>query len=89
MKRPSAPDGIRFYWWLRALRKALRSPTAKQKDAYARYCHTLSAAGAIGAVTLVFSESTLTAFALFRAAAMLVLAVLLFLSGTAMFSEEK
>src|SRR6185437_1481138 len=61
-----------------ALLSAIRSPTAKQKEAYARYVHTLWAAGAIGSVSLVFSESPLTVFAAGRAGAMPVLAVVLF-----------
>jgi hypothetical protein len=64
-----------------ALLVAIRSPTSKQKEAYARYVHTLSAAGAIGSMTLVFSESPMTAFAVGRAGAMLVLAIVLFAAG--------
>ena len=45
-----------------ALWITLVTPNAKQKEAYSRYCHTLSAAGVIGALTLVFSESPMTAF---------------------------
>ena len=87
MRRP-ADWGDQFRRWLLALGAGLRSPSVKQKEAYARYCHTLSAAGLIGTVTLVFSEPTLTLFGFLRAVAMLALAVLLFLSGTALLSEE-
>jgi hypothetical protein len=38
----------------------LGTPNAKQKEAYGRYCHTLSVAGVIGSLTLVFSESPKT-----------------------------
>ena len=73
--------------WLQALGAALRSPTARQKEAHARYCHTISAAGLIGGVTLLFSESALTMFSVVRATAMLVVAVVLFISGM-LFNEE-
>ena len=59
----------------------LVTPNAKQKEAYSRYCHTLSAAGVIGALTLVFSESPMTAFIGLRATMMFVLALLLLITG--------
>ena len=60
----------------------------KQKEAYARYAHALSVAGAIGSVSLVFSESSLTAFAVARAGAMLVLALVLFAGGAVLSRGE-
>ena len=76
---------------LRAVRAeiaaAMRSPTAKQKEACARYCHTMSAAGLIGGVTLVFSDSTISVSAVFRALSMLLAAVILFLLGVALNKE--
>ena len=66
----------------------LRSPRAKQKEAYARYCHTLSAAGVIGSLTLVLSESPLTGFAALRGAAMFISAVLLFVAGAFLSRED-
>ena len=38
---------------------ALRSPNARQTEAYARFTHTLAAAAIIGAITLVFAEDDL------------------------------
>jgi hypothetical protein len=70
------------------IRQAFRTPTARQKEAYARYCHTISAAGLIGAATVIFSDSALTVSALLRAASMLVVAVILFLSGTLLNKEQ-
>ena len=66
---------------LTALWITLVTPNAKQKEAYSRYCHTLSAAGVIGALTLVFSESLMTAFIGLRATMMFVLALLLLITG--------
>ena len=71
-----------------ALRRSLISPSVKQKEAYARYCHTMSAAALIGAMTVFFSDSPLTISAGFRAAAMLVVGVILFLTGMVL-NEEK
>ena len=39
---------------------ALRSPNARQTEAYARFTHTLAAAAIIGAITLVFAEDGVT-----------------------------
>jgi len=60
----------------------------KQKEAYARYCHTMSAAALIGATTLLFSDVPLTISAALRAMAMLVICVVLLLSGTLLNAEE-
>jgi hypothetical protein len=66
----------------------LRSPRPKQKEAYARYCHTLSAAGVIGSLTLVLSEAPLTGFAALRGVAMFISAVLLFVAGAFLSRED-
>jgi hypothetical protein len=71
----------------RALRRSLISPSVKQKEAYARYCHTLSAAALIGAMTLFFSDSPLTASSATRGGTLLVFSVILFLFGP-LFTEE-
>jgi hypothetical protein len=60
----------------------LATPNAKQNEAYARYCHTLSAAGVIGALTLIFSESPTTSSVALRSIAMFLAAVVLFIFGT-------
>jgi hypothetical protein len=36
---------------------AFKRPTQKQKEAYARYLHTISAAGLIGFATLPFTDA--------------------------------
>ena len=38
------------------LRAAFITPTVKQREAYGRFAHTLAAACAIGAVTIMFTE---------------------------------
>ena len=76
-RRPS-----QFRKWSRALWVTLVTPNAKQSEAYGRYCHTLSAAGVIGALTLLFSESPATHSIALRALAMFLAAVILFVFGT-------
>ncbi len=61
------------------LNRAFRSPTLKQKEAYGRFCHTLSAASLIGAATLFFTESQ--ASYVFRESIMILTGVLLFAVG--------
>jgi len=39
------------------IRSAFRTPTAKQKEGYGRFFHTLSAASFIGTVTVQFSRT--------------------------------
>ena len=67
---------------------ALRAPSDRQKDLYARYCHTLSAAGIIGAISLVFADSEMTLSVLLRSSTMFVAAVVLFVTGALLTREE-
>jgi hypothetical protein len=71
-----------------ALWAALHSPTTRQKEAYGRYCHTLSAAGWIGSLTLLFSDSAVSGSAVLRACMMVVAAVMLFLTGALLSKGE-
>lgn len=43
--------------YLKIIIEAFKKPTQKQKEAYARYLHTISAAGLIGFATLPFTEA--------------------------------
>jgi hypothetical protein len=70
-----------------ALWSALRPPSGKQKDLYARYCHTLSAAAVIAAISLVFADYAMTLSLLLRSSTMFVAAVVLF-AGAPLTREE-
>ena len=63
---------------------ALRSPNARQTEAYARFTHTLAAAAIIGAITLVFAEDGVTWLSFWRFVALLVSGVTCFLMGAVM-----
>lgn len=43
--------------YLKTIVDAFKRPTQKQKEAYARYLHTISAAGLIGFATLPFTDA--------------------------------
>jgi hypothetical protein len=60
---------LRRVAWSLALARLFRSPTPKQREAYARYLHTLSAAALIGAVTISFSDLAATASTALRVTA--------------------
>jgi len=75
-------------WWLNELQCAIRSPSLKQTEAYGRYCHTLSAAAAIGGVTLLFTESGPVRFVAVRFLALAFLAVVLLLGGVVLSKGE-
>ena len=64
---------------LMALDSSFRNPTSKQKEGYARYVQTLSAAAVIGAVTLAFAASESTTSVVSRVVAMALMGVVLFL----------
>ena len=70
------------------LATAFRSPTLKQKEAYARFAHTLAAAGLIGAGALIFAELPLSAYVVLRALLMLLVGLVLFLYGTLLSKGE-
>jgi hypothetical protein len=65
---------------------ALLSPSAKQKEAYGRFFHTLSAASIIGAITVAFSETHASWYVVSRVAALSSWGVVLFCAG-ALFSK--
>ena len=65
----------------------LRAANPKQREAYARYCHTSSAAALIGTATLVFSEIPLTSSIAARAILMFILGVGLLTFGTFLLRE--
>lgn len=71
--------------WLKKLLQettnAFQTPTAKQKEAYGRFAHTLSAANCVGAVSVMFTESHVTLYAVARVGALAIWGVLLFWIG--------
>ena len=69
-------------------RRAFRTPTIKQKEAYGRLSLTFSAASMIGAVTVIFTEeyATLSVFA--KVAALIFWGVILFLAGAILSKGE-
>jgi hypothetical protein len=79
-------DRLRPYG--RAHGRAFASPTAKQSEAYARYCHTLSAALLLagGAIPLTVDQITLAV--ILRVAGACVLALLLFVWGVILLEDR-
>jgi hypothetical protein len=73
----------------RDIAEAFRSPSGKQKEAYARFAHTLAAASLIGAVTLLFAEAPSTWGALWRIAGLAAFGVLSFLGGSVLLKDER
>ncbi len=71
-----------------ALLGAFRRPTLKQKEAYGRFCHTLSAALFIGAASIGFTEVAVTIPVIFRLLFMVLVGVILFLFGIIQFEGE-
>ncbi len=70
------------------VKNALRTPTLKQKEAYGRLAHTLCAACMIGFVTVIFTESLLTANHLARLCGLLLMGIVLFASGALLSKGE-
>ena len=70
------------------LKSALRTPTLKQKDAYGRFSHTLSAASFVGAATVMFAETHASLYAVGRIAALIFWAVVLFVIGAILSKGE-
>ena len=73
--------------YLTALGLALRSPNLKQKEAYARYSHTLSAAVLIAGGAVPFTSNEFTISVILKAAAASVLAIALFGAGALLLKE--
>lgn len=73
---------------MQAARDAFAMPTLKQKEAYGRYCHTLSAACVVGGVTVIFTETQVGPHTMLRILALAFNAVLLFVAGATMSKGE-
>ena len=71
-----------------ALVRALRSPTAKQREAYARYCHTLSAAVLIAGGAIPFAAAETDPSVILRVAVASIVALLLFVWGALLLEEQ-
>jgi fructose-specific phosphotransferase system IIC component len=71
-----------------ALETAFRSPTGKQQEAYARYCHTLSAAVLIAGGAIPFATAETTPSVILRVVAAGIVALLLFAWGALLLEER-
>lgn len=81
--------GLRsWHEMLSAISRAFRSPTAKQREAYARYCHTLSAAVLIAAGAMPFAAAETTPSVILRVVAAVMLALLLFGWGALLLEDR-
>ena len=68
----ATPANLSRRWFI----EPLANPTGKQKEAYARFFHTLSAGCFIGAVTVAFSGAGIQVAV--RAAVLILLGIVLF-----------
>jgi hypothetical protein len=80
-QEPAAPKpaaaGERAPGWLaRSLFEPLRSPTGKQKESYARYLQTLSAACLVGSATVAYGSADW--ITVLRAGALALIGIVLF-----------
>jgi hypothetical protein len=72
----------------KALKQATLEPTLKQKEAYARFLHTLSAASIIAAVSIIFTETAATSQVVSRVVGLLVCSVIYFIIGAILSKGE-
>jgi len=79
---------MRLQQYFRALGRVLASPTAKQKEAYARYCHTLSAALLLGGGAIPLTVDHVTASVILRVVGACVLALSLFVFGAILLEDR-
>ena len=63
------------------IRQALSAPTVKQREAYARFLHTLAAATVIGEATLIFAEGATTLIGAWRIMGLTISGVTCFMGG--------
>lgn len=77
-----------LYGLLQETKSAFRTPTAKQKEAYGRLMHTLSAASFIGAVSVMFSETQASLYVVTKISALVIWGVLLFWVGAILSKGE-
>ena len=73
---------------LKIIGDAFKRPTQKQKEAYARYLHTISAAGLIGFVTLPFTDAGKTDGLGLRLAVLAFSALITFIIGAILAKDE-
>lgn len=69
-------------------RNAFCAPDVKQKEAYGRLSHTLSAASLVGAVSVMFTETEATLYVSGKIAALVFWGVLLFWVGAILSKGE-
>lgn len=70
------------------LAKALTDPTQRQKEAYARFMHTLAAAAVIGAITLLFTEGAISSALVYRMTGLVIGAVVCFAGGVLLLERD-
>lgn len=70
------------------LKQAVQNPTLKQKEAYGRFFHTLAAAGIIGCVSVLFTESQVTWYGAWRIIGLFASAVACFAAGAMLSKGE-
>ena len=61
---------MRIKQLLSNIRVAFKAPSLKQKEAYGRFFHTLSAASFIGCATLLFAGSSMDTFTITKVIAL-------------------
>lgn len=77
-----------FKQLLLEIKSALRTPTVKQKEAYGRLSHSLSAATWIGSVTVMFTETEVTVYGMTKILALIFWGMLLFCVGAILSKGE-
>jgi hypothetical protein len=80
--------GKRSKTMLAELKNAFSAPTLKQKEAYGRFCHTLSATALVGAVTVLHLDIEPTWYITKRFIALVLSAVVLFVVGAMLSKGE-
>lgn len=70
------------------LKDAFLTPTIKQKEAYGRFCHTLTVAAIAGVLTVLHLDSELTWYIASRAIALTSGALILFVIGAVLSKGE-
>lgn len=80
--------GKRLQRLLEETKSAFRTPTLKQKEAYGRLSHTLSAASLIAAVSVMFAETEASLYVVSKVVSLVFWGVLLFWVGAVLSKGE-
>ena len=79
---------MRIKQLLKSIQMAFVAPSLKQKEAYSRFFHTLSAACFIGSVTVFFGESSVNTYTIARVMALIFWGVITFIIATLLSKGE-